>query len=141
MLYRTLADVIAGLHVAYVACVVFGLLLILVGHALGWKWVSNRWFRLVHLAMIVGVVIRALIWTECPLTWWERDLRDLAGQVNFEGSPVGKVLHDLIHPDLPLWIFPIVYAAFGLLIVAAFWIAPVNWRSRTSPLDAGRRSA
>src|SRR5262245_34129218 len=83
--YRLLADITAGVHLAYVACVVFGLLLIVVGHFRGWKWVHNRWFRAIHLLMIVGVVIRTLVWTECPLTWWERDLRALAGQVDAEG--------------------------------------------------------
>lgn len=132
--YRLLADLVVALHVGYVACVVLGLIVILVGRVLHWHWVANRWFRLLHLAMIVGVILRASIWSECPLTWWERDLRELAGQENFEGSPLGKVLHDLIHPDLPLWVFPVVYVIFGGLIVAAFWLVPVQWRARP-PLE------
>lgn len=140
MPYQLLADVVVALHVGYVACVVFGLLLILVGKARGWQWVRNRWFRGVHLAMIVGVVLRALIWTECPLTWWEADLRELAGQVNFEGSPVGKVLHDLIHPSLPLWVFPVVYVLFGGLIVGAFWLVPVRWRTHQSTTEPSSSS-
>src|SRR5262245_53099677 len=106
-----LADVVAGLHVAYVLAVILGLLLTLLGKALGWRWVSNRWFRTIHLLMILGVVIRAVIWTECPLTWWERDLR--AG-IPAEG--VGKFLHDVIHPEpslLPTWTFLVIYASFG----------------------------
>jgi hypothetical protein len=138
--YRLLADIVVAIHVGYVACVVFGLLIILVGKAAGWKWVTNRWFRLVHLLMIVGVVIRALIWSECPLTWWERDLRALAGQEHFEGSPVGHILHDLIHPDLPMWIFPIVYSLFGLLVIGAFWLVPVNWRSHQSTTEPSSSS-
>ncbi|MFO0843230.1 MAG: DUF2784 family protein, partial [Gemmataceae bacterium] len=113
----------------------FGLILILVGKALGWQWVSNRWFRAVHLAMIVGVIIRAFIWEECPLTWWERDLRGGFEPEHFTGWPVGKVLHDLIHPDLPMWVFPVVYVFFGLLVLAAFWVVPVNWKgSNLSPV-------
>src|SRR4051812_35104088 len=108
-MYVFLADLMAGLHVGYVLAVVLGLLVTLAGGMLGWQWVRNRWFRMAHLTMIVGVVIRAAIWRECPLTWWERDLRELAGQVNFEGSVVGKFLHDLIHPELAWWVFPIVY--------------------------------
>ena len=137
--YRLLADIVVSLHVGYVACVVFGLALILVGKARGWRWTTNRWFRLVHLAMIAGVVLRAALWEECPLTWWERDLRVAAGQVNadgevtFVGSPVGKVLHDLIHPDtqtVPTWVYLPLYSTFGLLILGAFWLSPVNWRPR-----------
>jgi hypothetical protein len=139
--YRLLADIVVAAHVGYVACVVVGLVLILAGRFLGWKWVANRWFRSIHLAMIVGVIIRAMVWDECPLTWWERDLRSLAGQQDFEGSALGRVLHDLIHPDLPMWVFPVVYILFGLLILAAFWLVPVNWRAITpapapAPLSA-----
>src|SRR5262245_46781850 len=105
MNYALLADLMAGLHVAYVAVVVFGLALSLVGKALGWGWVGNRWFRLIHLAMIVGVVIRAVIWDDCPLTWWEADLRALAAEQGTTGSRLGLFLHDLIHPTaLPTWV-------------------------------------
>jgi hypothetical protein len=128
MNYALLADLTAGVHVAYVAVVVFGLVIILLGRALGWKWVGNRWFRVIHLAMIVGVVIRATVWEECPLTWWERDLRELAVQQGTEASRLGLLLHDLIHPPIPLWVFPIVYVAFAMLVAAAFWLVPVNWR-------------
>jgi hypothetical protein len=137
MSYRLLADLTTAAHAAYVACVVFGLLLTILGKLFGWQWVTNRWFRSIHLAMIALVVLRTIVWPECPLTWWERDLRTLAGQINdegeinFEGSPVGEVLHHLIHPDLPLSVFPPVYAAFGLLIVATLWFVPVNWRGVT----------
>jgi hypothetical protein len=140
MPYRLLADIVVALHVGYVACVVLGLVLILVGKTRGWRWVTNRWFRTIHLIMIVGVVIRALIWAECPLTWWERDLRELAHQSDFEGSPVGRVLHDLIHPDpekVPLWVYPPIYAAFGLLILSTFWLVPVNWRPGRKAEPAG----
>lgn len=132
-----LADVLAVLHLLWVAVVVFGLVLTLIGGALGWKWTSNRWFRGIHLAMIVLVVLRTTMWAECPVSTWERDLRVAAGHVDedgyptYEGSPVGQFCHDAIHPPTPeelLWIFPVIYAAFGLLILATFWIVPVQWR-------------
>ncbi len=128
-MYQLLADLVVTIHVGYVACVVFGLILILIGHARSWKWVNNRWFRGIHLAMIVGVVLRALIWTECPLTWWERDLRGGFEPEHFEGSPVGQFLHNLIHPELPLWVFPLVYSLFALLVIATFWLVPVDWKT------------
>ena len=133
-MYAFLADLVAGLHVSSVLAVVLGLVVILAGGMLGWRWVRNRWFRLAHLTMIVGVVIRAAIWRECPLTWWERDLRVLAGT---EATGVGKVLHDLIHPELAWWVFPIVYAAFAVLVIAAFWFVPVRWRrTQTQPAQS-----
>src|SRR5262249_54037495 len=98
MNYQLLADIVVAIHVGWVAFVGFGLLLILLGWALGWKWVGNRWFRTIHLGMISIVIVRALVWSECPLTTWERSLRQLAGQVDFQGSQIGYFLHRLIHP-------------------------------------------
>src|SRR4029079_7904709 len=53
--YRLLADLIVAIHAAYVAFVVVGLLLILIGLACGWKWVRNWWFRVAHLVAILIV--------------------------------------------------------------------------------------
>jgi hypothetical protein len=45
---RVLADVIVVIHAAYFYFVVFGLAAILLGVALRWSWVRNRWFRSFH---------------------------------------------------------------------------------------------
>lgn len=136
MHYRVLADIVAAVHVAWVLAVVLGLVLILIGGPLGWNWARNRWVRGIHLAMIALVILRVFLWSaDCPLTTWERDLRALGGQEDFEGSPIGWFLHLIIHPPLPLWVFPVVYCAFGLLVVATFWFVPVRWRPE--PEDRG----
>jgi hypothetical protein len=134
MYYEWLADLTVGLHVAYVACVFFGLVVILLGRALGWRWVTNRWFRGVHLFLIVAVVIRTMLTPVCPLTVWEEDFAARARTEGIERSAVGLFLHNLIHPNWPIWVFPILYVAFALLIVSAFWLVPVRWRTvRPSP--------
>ena len=43
--YRFLADAVLAVHFAYVAFVVLGMAAILLGIALGWRWVRNFWFR------------------------------------------------------------------------------------------------
>jgi hypothetical protein len=147
MIYGFLADLIAVIHVGYVLCVVLGLLIILIGWAAGWQWVRNRWFRLAHLAMIGTVVLRALVWPQCPLSWWEYDLRKLGGQVdadgniNYEGHRLGEFFHKAIHPEdvpewnfnPPAWVYLVVYSLFGGLVVATFWLAPVRWRVLPPP--------
>ncbi len=127
MFYRFLADVVAAIHFGYVACVLVGLILILLGGALGWQWVRNRWFRLAHLLMILGVVVRSAFMNVCPLTNWEYQLREWGGQEDFEGSPVGRFFHEMIHPPLPRGVFPIIYISFALLVLSAFWLIPVHW--------------
>ena len=65
-LYRALADMVLILHVAFVAFVVGGLLLILTGGFRGWGWVRNPWFRAAHLAGIAVVVLQAWFWNHLP---------------------------------------------------------------------------
>lgn len=132
MIYRIAADIVAGLHVAWVLVVLLGLVLFLIGGARGWTWVRSPWIRGLHLAMILLVIARTVLWSDvCPLTTWEYALRDLGGQEDFEGSPVGWFFHVIIHPPLPLWVFPPVYSVFGLLVLATFWLVPVRWRTDT----------
>jgi hypothetical protein len=78
--YALLADLIAAIHLGYVSFVFFGLLVILTGGLLRWRFVRNFWFRTVHLAMILIVVAEALLGIICPLTVWEYNLRVAAGQ-------------------------------------------------------------
>ncbi len=72
---RMLADLIVVFHASYVSFVVLGLVAILVGAALHWRWVRNFWFRIAHLAAIGVVVLESLAGIPCPLTVWESQLR------------------------------------------------------------------
>jgi hypothetical protein len=131
MLYQWAADGVAAIHVAWVLTVLVGLILFLIGGLRGWVWVRSPWVRGVHLAMILLVIARALVWSnECPLTTWEHTLREWGGQEDFEGSPVGWFLHQIIHPPLPTEVFPIIYVAFGVLVIATLWLVPIRWRDQ-----------
>ena len=69
------ADALLVLHSLFVAFVVCGLLLVIVGGLRGWAWVHNRWFRLAHLVAIGCVVVQSWLGLVCPLTTWEMALR------------------------------------------------------------------
>jgi hypothetical protein len=75
MMDSLIGDIIVAIHLAYVGFVIFGLVAILPGALLKWRWVRNPWFRWIHLVMIVIVAAEALVDFECPLTTWERHLR------------------------------------------------------------------
>ena len=53
-----MADPLLFIHAAFIAFVVVGQLLILLGLALRWHWVRNFWFRIVHLVFIMFVVVQ-----------------------------------------------------------------------------------
>ena len=124
MLYKLAADFVVVLHAAYVLFVIFGQLAILIGILCRWAWVRNTWFRWLHLAAISIVVVESLLGIVCPLTTFEGWLRSRAGQTGYRGDFVGHWVHELLFYDAPAWVFTLVYAAFGLLVVVAFIVAP-----------------
>jgi hypothetical protein len=122
--YGLLADVLVAIHVAYVSYVVFGQLLIWLGLLLRWSWVRNPWFRWTHLIMILIVGAEAVLDIECPLTRWERNCRDLAGQATSGESFVGRLLHNLIFVDWSPWVLNALHIAFALVVLGTFVLAP-----------------
>lgn len=128
MIYGLLADVVVGVHVAYVSYVVFGQLLIWLGLIRGWSWIRNVWFRWTHLVMILIVGGEAALNIECPLTRWERSLRQAAGQAHSDDSFVGRLLHDLIFVDWPPWVIDASHIAFALVVLGTFAFAPPRRR-------------
>ena len=108
MLYLAFADLTVTIHFAYVAFVAFGLVLTLVGGYLGWHWVRNRWFRGLHLAMILIVVFEAWMGVTCPLTTLEREFRAAAGQETYRGDFLASFLHDTMFFEAEAWIFTVV---------------------------------
>ncbi len=135
--YRIAADMTVTLHLAYVAFVVLGLVAILAGYFRSWGGVRNRWFRGIHLAMILIVIVEAWAGVVCPLTTLEHALRERAEETTYAGSFVANAVHDLLFFDLPEWGFTMIYTAFGSLVLLTFWLVPVAWRSgrrESSPL-------
>jgi hypothetical protein len=126
--YRLLADLIVAVHSAYVAFVVIGQALILIGLIRGWRWVRNWWFRVAHFAAIVIVALETVFDIPCPLTVWEQRLRELAGDEVSRGTFIGDLLHDLIFVNAPPWAFTVAYVAFALVVAATFVFAPPRRR-------------
>lgn len=135
-IYSLLADMVVLIHLAYVSFVVLGLLAILCGRLLNWKWVRNRWFRVTHLTMIGIVVVEALLSIQCPLTTLETNLRRAAGQEISHGSFVGRLAHNLLFYDFSPSFFTVVYCCFGALVVSTLFLVPVQWRKKSALQDA-----
>jgi len=129
--YSLLADLVVTIHVAYVAYVLIGLVLILAGLWRKWGWVRNPWFRLTHLAAILIVVFELIFKTSCPLTVLEVQLRLLAGQPVSEATFVGRLMNHLLFVAVPGWVAPLIYIGCAAMIVAAFVLAPPRWGGRS----------
>ena len=128
MWYAVLADAVVALHLGYVSFVVLGLLAIWVGFLLKWSWVRNLWFRLAHLTTIGLVAVEATFNIDCPMTVWESNLRQAAGQEVQEGTFVGRLLHEMLFYDAEPWILHSIHVGFLLLVVATLFAAPPRWR-------------
>ncbi len=138
MWYGLAADVIVGIHFAYVAYVVVGQLAIIIAAPFRWQWARNPWFRFSHLAAIGIVAYEEIVGLRCPLTVWEEQLRELGGQ-EFRGSEtfMGRLLHNLLfYPDTPQIVFTVGHIAMFILVVQAFIMYPPRWfRFTKAPVD------
>ena len=122
--YQLLADVVLALHFAIVVFVGGGLVVIIVGNLLAWRWVNALWFRLAHLAAITIVVMEAWFGAICPLTSLEMWLRARAHASTYSGSFIEHWLQRLLYYEAPAWVFTLGYSLFGLLVVATWWRFP-----------------
>src|SRR5579872_2682020 len=123
-LFKIAADAVVVLHFGYMAFVVAGQVAVLVGIMLGWRWIRNAWFRWLHLGSILIVAAEASLGITCPLTVWEARLRALSGQASYAGDFVGHWAHRLLFVHAPSCVFTLAYAAFALLVLATFLLAP-----------------
>ncbi len=132
-LYLLAADAILLGHVLFVAFVVIGLALILVGKILEWAWVRNPWFRVAHLAAIGVVAIQSWVGVICPLTTWEMALRERAGDITYSGSFISHWLEALLYYRAPAWVFVVCYTVFAAIVIASwFWVRPRPFARRSA---------
>lgn len=127
------ADGVLFLHVLYVGFVVLGQGIILLGGVLGWGFVRNFRFRLLHLLAIGILVVQAWLGVLCPLTVLELALRERGGGEIYFGTFIGHWLDELLYVEAPLWVFTAAYTAFGLLVAGSWiWVRPRS----AKPLDS-----
>ncbi len=123
--YAPAADVLVVVHFLYVLFAVGGLIAILLGALGKWVFVRDPLFRTIHLAAVGLVALEAALGIDCPLTVWEFDLRQLAGQpVGRNLSFVARLVRLIIFYDLPHWFFTALHIAFGLAVIATYIIIP-----------------
>ena len=125
-----LADVIVAVHLAIVLFALFGQILILIGWPLRWGWIRNRWFRFSHLFVIAWVAVQAMLGEMCPLTTWERRLRETSLDEGQAESFVGQLLHDILFVDVPLATLNRIYIGFGVTVVLCALLCPPRRKTK-----------
>lgn len=119
------ADAVLIVHTAFIAFVLFGLIVTWIGIFCRWRWVRGFWFRATHLLAIGFVVVQSYCHIVCPLTVLENNLRQRGGQDAYgERGFIVYWLHHLIFFDAPSWVFTVCYTIFGLLVIGTLIFAP-----------------
>ena len=132
-IYLLAADLLLFGHVLFVAFVVVGLALILIGKPLHWGWVRNPWFRIAHLTAIGIVALQSWVGIICPLTTWEMTLREHAGDSTYSGSFIAHWLESLLYFQAPAWVFTVCYTVFAAIVVVSwFWVRPRPFSRRSA---------
>ncbi len=116
-----IADFVLIVHFLYVLFVIASLPIIWLGAWFKWTFVKNRWFRFLHLAAILLVVIESLMGVVCPLTEWENSLR----QIETDASFVQYWIHLIMFYTMPQYVLTVIYVLFAGLVAATFkWVPP-----------------
>jgi hypothetical protein len=118
-----LADVVLVLHTALALFLAFGLAAIWLGGWLGWGFVRNRRFRIVHLAGMAVVALESVLGLTCPLTEVESALRVAArlgkAAALYRGGFIAHWLGRILYYDFDERVFLALYlAALGLTLLA-----------------------
>ncbi len=119
-----LADLILVTHALFVAFVILGLVVVMLGGYWRWGWVKNRWFRVIHLLGIGIVIAESWLGLICPLTEWENRLRETIGGTAYSNSFVQYWLHEILFYDFDPWVFTAAYTVFGILVLIAWLLVP-----------------
>ncbi len=126
-----LSDLLLYLHFLIVLAVIVPVPLIVLGKLLDWQWVCNKWFRLAHLGVILFIVINSTLGNFCPLTNWEHQYRMQAIQQGNERTLPSQWIENLLYYDVPLWVFAVIYAAFGAIVIGLLFWVPPEWKKKS----------
>ena len=117
MAYRFLADGLVAFHVAFIAFVLAGGIMV---H-------RRPWIAALHLPAVAWAAFVEFTGTICPLTPWENALRQRAGDTGYAGGFVEHYVLPLIYPA---GLTPRIQILLGALVVAmnAFAYIAILWR-------------
>ena len=104
-MHRAMARLILSVHVAYVAFVVLGSLLVI-------RWPGIMWY---HLAAVFWAFVTLVFDLGCPLTPWEKNAWRRGG---LEPYPEGFLQHHILHRHFSAEHSRRNHTLIGILVVA-----------------------
>jgi hypothetical protein len=114
------AEAILAAHLAIILFNLFGLVMVPLGAACGWRFVRIRWWRVLHLGLLAVVALQAAFGRACILTLWQARLAGSAAPAPLIVSWVDR----LVYWPLPLWVFALVYLLVFGYAAALYRLVP-----------------
>lgn len=115
---RLAAEALLVLHLGFVLFALFGGLLV------AWK----RGFVFLHLPAAIWAVLVELLGASCPLTAWEKLLRQKAGE---SGYSEGFIEHYILPVLYPSWLtLPVQYVLAAVVVAINLAVYAWVWRQR-----------
>jgi uncharacterized protein DUF2784 len=124
-----LADIVAIIHVVFVAFVVGGFAFIVAGQIRQIPVTQSQTFRRVHLLAVGAELLRTLLGWPCPLTTLEEHLREIAPS---RPSPIANWAHRLFFRGADHHQFLVALSIFAGIVVINAAIVPPAIRGRES---------
>ena len=120
-LWRTLADVVVGIHYAFLGYLV-------VGGFIAWRWRKTIW---VHVGAAVWGILIIVTKVPCPLTALQNQFRENAGMHSMGTSFINIYVRGTLYPADHETIAQLAIA----LVVLASWIGFVRTRPARDPAE------
>lgn len=123
MIYRSLADLVLVVHLAFVLFVVLGGLLVL-------RW---RWVALLHVPAAIWGILIEYTGGICPLTPLENSLRRLGGEAGYAGGFIQHYIQPVLYPSGLTRGTQIVLGSLALLVNLVAYGLVIARSRRVSP--------
>jgi Protein of Unknown function (DUF2784) len=128
-----LAQAILAVHIAIAGFVIFGIVAIPLGARLGWQFVYNFWWRLIHVGAMGIIALQKLMGNSCFLSVWEFRLVDIASKIPHPTPVFQTIGEHVLYWNLPLWFFAALYTALFVFVVLMWFIVPPTTRGASKP--------
>ena len=111
------SEIVLLFHFCIFLFIILSFFFIPLGYYQKWKWVKNKYYRLIHLILMGIIFIETILGFMCPLPILENFLRN-----NIEiNNKITQIIHQIMYWDLPTYQFIILYL-LSLLYLIFLWI-------------------
>ncbi len=122
--WKRLSYVILSMHILCTLFIVLTPLLVLMGKALDWQWISNPVYRKTHIFLLGFIIIEVIFSWTCPLTNWENTCRKKANMDLYLTGFFDYWVERLLKVPFKNWIFNLFFSMISLASILAYVLVP-----------------